>query len=216
MAIARMERELKDLPARKNDISSQLDHQKSVVAEAEENLKKGQVELKTIEENITDCREKISKFREQQLQLKTNEEFKAMEKQIKALEDKISEYEDDQLKAYDVIETLNKKLAEEKEELNDQESRVSEEIKALDERCSGIESEIESVRAERNSLAENIDEYWLTAYQRVANAKPGSALVKLNNNVCGGCHMQVPYQLSQDIKRQDDIVSCNYCGRMLY
>ena len=76
--------------------------------------------------------------------------------------------------------------------------------------------EIDSIRQKRTDAAGDVEATWLNTYERILKSKGNIALVPLENNVCGGCHMTLPYQLKQDAKRQEDIVSCNYCGRMLY
>ena len=212
-----MERETTNIPARKNAITAQLDSFKASIAEAEETVKAEQLALKGIEADIEAAKAKIAKFREQQMSLKSNEEFRAMEHRILGVENEISRLEDSQLAKYDEIEAASTEVKERQGKLSDQESRIQGELDELDERKNYIESEIESIRSERASLAEGVDHEWLHRYEMVLKSKKNSALVPISKNcVCGGCHMQIPPQLRQDAKRQEEIVSCTYCGRMLY
>jgi predicted nucleic acid-binding Zn-ribbon protein len=41
-------------------------------------------------------------------------------------------------------------------------------------------------------------------------------LVPVDSGSCGGCHMKLPPQLVQDAKRGTAMISCSYCGRILY
>ncbi len=215
--IATMERESTDIPTRKADICKQLDSYKANIAESEEQIKGEQLSLKSIEGDIEDGRKKIAKFREQQMSLKTNEEFRAMEHQILGVENEIVRLEDTQLSKYDEIEVVNAATKAHIEKLKEQEDRISSELNELDSRKTHIESEIESIRAGRESAASAVDETWLQRYNQIMGGKKTSAFVPIERNcVCGGCHMQLPPQLRQDAKKREDIVSCNYCGRMLY
>ena len=33
---------------------------------------------------------------------------------------------------------------------------------------------------------------------------------------CGGCHLNIPPQIQHDAKKSAEVVSCSYCGRILY
>ena len=216
LKVRRMERELKDIPARKEEINTQLSDNQAKVEAAKESLQKEQLALKTIEDDITDKNAKIGKLREQQLSLKTNKEFKAMNHQIEVIENDIDKAEGEQLAVYDQIESAQGALAEAEKVLADQQAQINVEISALDERANHVSSEIENIKQKRADAAATVDAEWLNTYERILKSKGNIALVPLENNVCGGCYMTVPYQLKQDTKRQDEIVSCNYCGRMLY
>lgn len=55
----------------------------------------------------------------------------------------------------------------------------------------------------------------LAHYDRlVARGKKGVAAVR--NQVCTGCHMQVPLAVTMTIMHGDDIQICETCGRYLY
>jgi predicted nucleic acid-binding Zn-ribbon protein len=55
----------------------------------------------------------------------------------------------------------------------------------------------------------------LAHYDRlVARGKKGVAAVR--NQVCTGCHMQVPLAVTMTLMHGDDIQICESCGRYLY
>ena len=213
--IRQMERELHDIPAKKKEELTRLDGHTKAVAEAKEQLKGLQVGLKGLEGTADSQRQKIVKFRQQQLELKTNKEFKAMEDEIKVVNKDISGVEDQEIVVMEKIETIKADIAEKEKDLKEEESVVMGDIKALDERAARIAEELATVRASRQEATKGIEAKWLIQYERIFAAKD-KAFVPLEGGICGGCHMRLPPAVVHSTRRRTDIVFCDYCGRMLY
>ena len=46
--------------------------------------------------------------------------------------------------------------------------------------------------------------------------KGGNVIVGIQHGVCGGCHMKFPQQIVLSCRREEEIVTCPNCGRILY
>lgn len=216
LAIARIERELKDIPARKAEIESRLKEHREALESATNALKLEQARMKELELSVASERERLNKLKQQQMQLKTNAEFKAMENEIKTAETKIRTLEDSELEIMADMETAEAALKVREKELQDEEELVSVDLSAMDQRTGNMEGELQEVQARRDEVAEEVDKPWLTLYQRLAANKGGAVLVSIDHGVCSGCHMRLPPQLVHNVAREDQVVTCNYCGRLLY
>jgi len=74
---------------------------------------------------------------------------------------------------------------------------------------------VEDVAAQIASLRAQIPAQVLGHYDRLAiRGKKGVAAVR--NQVCTGCHMQVPLAVTITLMHGDDIRICDCCGRYLY
>ena len=69
---------------------------------------------------------------------------------------------------------------------------------------------------EKARLIPLVDAASLAFYQRVVEKYPLDAVVPLKKDTCGGCYMQVGPQVMVQIGRDDSIVRCRGCGRILY
>ena len=216
MRILQIEKEMKDIPARKERELERLNGHKAALEKAEEALKAQQARLKDLEIDVASKREKITKLRSQQLELKTNKEFKAMENEIETIESSISAAEDRELEIMQEIEEARSAVEASAKELAEEEAEVNEDIKDLDERLKGLEAEREKEQAARDEAAAGIDDVWMTRYNALLKSKGGAVLVSTENGVCGGCHMTLPTYLCYDAKKRLDMVVCSFCGRLLY
>lgn len=214
--IAEIDRELRDVPKRKDEELTRLDKHKESLEETNGALKAKQAEIGQLELEVESAKEKISKFRKQQLEIKTNKEFKAMEHEIKAVKDQILGLEDKELVLMEELEIIRSDVAQKQRDLTEEEKEVAADVEMLDGRAAGLDAERAQVAEKRGGAAGEISEReWLERYDRIRE-KRLNAVVKLEDGICSGCHMQLPPSAVHDVHKPDTITSCDYCGRLLY
>ncbi len=214
--IARCQRELDDIPNLKRNIATKLDQYKTALEESKTKIKTRLVDVKQSEGEIEGVRQQIGKLREQQLQIKSNEEYKVLNREVSGLEAKIKGLEDREIEIMEAVEQAKQEESGIKTELAKAEGSVNGEFQQLDERKTKLEAEVQQLQLDRQGLAANIPEDWLSRYNRVMENRKDVALVSVEKNSCGGCHMKLPPHVLQDIKRADAIITCSFCGRLLY
>lgn len=208
--------ETRDIPARKLLIESRLKANREAFEQAQENLKNNAAATKSVELEIESVKDTVKKYKHQQGQIKNNDQYRALEREIREQLGRVRELEEREIALMEQLEGLKAVVAEREAALKQDQASVDVDTKALDERLANIQSEVDEARKNRDGLTEGIDAGWLSRYTRIFNNKGDYALVPVENGTCGGCHMKVPPQLVQDAKRGDTMVSCSYCGRLLY
>ena len=218
LEIARIRREMQDIPKRKAQMESALDAQKGKVAAAEKGLREAQERIKRMEGEIEAARQQERKYREQQLQIKSNDEYRALEKQIAGLKGQVSGFEDEELAAMEAADAARGEVAVQKAELAKQAERVEAEVKNFLDRASGLGGELEEQMAERARRAEGADADWLARYERIFAKQGGAAaaVVPIEHGTCGHCHMKLSPSQTVEARRGDQLVFCDFCGRILY
>jgi len=209
-------KELADIPARKEQEQGRLDEHRAALSKAEEDLKLQQAEIKKLELEAESGRGKITKLRQQQMEIKTNKEFKAMATEIQGAELGISALEDRELGLMEDLEKARGVVDEKKKALAEEAAAVQADVEELDSRVAAIERELKDVESQREAAASEIDAEWLSRYEHIFSRKKDIALVKLAGGVCGGCHMNLPPAVYHDTQKKDAMVCCNFCGRLLY
>ncbi len=210
-----MRRELEDIPARKEEEQSRLQEHKANLAEAEAAMKLEQAKIKELDLEVQSCKDQIAKYRQQQMVLKSNKEFKAMESEIANVQVKIRGHEDQELVLMEDVENARVNVTERCKELAAEEEAVNLDVAELDKRVAGIEVEITTMEAKRGEVVAEVPEEVLSRYERIFSRRD-RALVPVEGGICGGCHMKLPPSVSQNILKQENMVSCDHCGRLLY
>ncbi|MBN1673721.1 MAG: hypothetical protein JXR37_21925 [Kiritimatiellae bacterium] len=209
-------RESEDIPKKKQVIESELEKYKDGLGQAQEKLKANQASIKAVELEINTLREKVAKLRQQQLELKTNKEFQAMEGEVLGLGSQIKAAEDRAIELMEKVEEIETEIAERRVQLKTEEARIGGDLTVLDGRLQTILDEVARAKDSRETLAGEIDPAWLSRYDRIFRNKGDYAIVGIEHRVCGGCHMKLPPHVIQDVKKADGIVTCDFCGRILY
>jgi predicted nucleic acid-binding Zn-ribbon protein len=214
--IIRLQKELDDIPLRKKERESSIQGHHDAVARDRETIKSRQAAIKQLEIEIETHKAHIQKLREQQLQLKTNKEFKTMESEIAAIQTAISGLEDRALVIMEEIDETQKDLRLHNTELEKEQGIMQSDMRLIENRQAELLAELQQLKNQRSSLMGGIAPDWMQHYERLFQNKKDAALVGVENGACSGCHMRLPPYLIHDARRQEGIVVCGYCGRMLY
>ncbi|WP_202711120.1 zinc ribbon domain-containing protein [Sporosalibacterium faouarense] len=145
------------------------------------------------------------------------EQLDFMNKESKKIKEDIEKIESEILALMEKVEVLKGdsiKIAEEQKTL-DEELKLAEERQA--ERIREIEEKISKYKKKSSKVVEQLDESTVNSYKELKEAKgKNKAVVRVSDNRCTGCHMSVPLSLVSKLKKHEEIIHCDNCGRILY
>lgn len=211
-----LDKEKAYMPGRLSSIDSMLESKKTGIKEAEDNLKNIQLKLKEKEVSLQQKEDQIKKLQGQLYMLKTNKEYSAMLAEIEGIKADNSLIEEDIIKFIDEIDLAKKKISEEKEIFKTEEIKAQKEKEDIDLRGREIKGKLSELNENRNRLVPSIDKQVISRYEKILKNKDGLAIVRIEDNSCGGCHMNLPPQVISDVKLREDIIVCGSCLRILY
>jgi predicted nucleic acid-binding Zn-ribbon protein len=213
--IARLNAEVAALPKRMAAIETKLNSAKAHVEKVKAAMKAGEHAKRAHEGDIQTQQQKISKYKDQSLNVKTNPEYKALlqeinfaEEAIKGLEDKILEVMLDADTKKDELKAAENELKSETAEI-EHEKEQARQITAKD------EAELKSVHAKRDELRKAIAPDTLQHYDRVSKFR-GSGIAVEQNGMCMGCRVYLRPQVLQHVHTNNEIIPCDQCQRILY
>lgn len=218
LRLIRLLREVQDIPKRKDDIEQQVNGFKRKLEETSEQRKKIEVKINELENETSLANDRITKYKQQQMDADTNEQYRAFVKEIGTVEEEIKEFEEQEINFLEKLEDLKKSEHKYNNHLSEAQESISDELKELNERNNELNERLEQMKADRKLSAEKCDPLILKKYVRILQNKKDIAVVQVSdtNNCCGGCHMQLPPQIINDAKNINKIVNCNFCGRIVY
>jgi predicted nucleic acid-binding Zn-ribbon protein len=214
-AIARLNAEVAALPKRIADIETKLNNAKAEIERVKAATKAGDLAKRSHESEIQSQQQKISKYKDQSLNVKTNDEYKALlheisfaEQNIKGLEDKILEVMLDADVKKDELKAAETELRIQTADI-EREKEQARQITAKD------EAELKEIRARRDELRKAIAEDTLRHYERVLKFR-GSGIAVEKNGMCMGCRVYLRPQVIQHVHTNAEIIACDQCQRILY
>lgn len=190
--------------------------QARAIADAEAAMETTQRERRQAEKEVTTLDAQIRKVREHQAAVKTNKEYQAITSEIEALRAKIDQRETIALEKLEAEEGLQRRKKEAAAAL----ARIQGENQGERERIQGqiAEKQERQVRllGERQRRLAELPEDLRETYEFLNQKFPGSAVVPLEGETCGGCHWNLVAQTGQMVRAGRDLVRCEHCHRYLF
>src|SRR6266516_4102524 len=178
--------------------------------------KSNQSTRKKLESEISSIETKISKYRDQMMAVKTNDEYRALQHEIEHAQNAIRKIEDEVLNLMMDAESSQVDIKAAEARLKEDQQKVDQERTQLIEQNQRDLSALESYLKERKGLEISISSDLLPRYERVRKARGGIAVAAARNEVCEICQVRIRPQVFQEIRPNDQIIACDACQRILY
>ncbi len=213
-------RELKalqgDLPKKLEALKKQINEKTALLSEKETALESAKKTKHSAELEIQSLREKDKKYRDQLFKVTTNREYDAIQAEIDATAASIDEQETLFLEASEKEETLTAEIEQLKNEIQEAEKETAGVEEELQEKMNLTRREETELQRRREELVHDLDVPIYRTYERIRKGKPdGLAVVPVINGACGGCRQAIPPQKILEIRRMNQIIICEGCGRIL-
>ena len=213
--IRRLQDEVAELPKRVAAIEQKLAGTKAQLDKAQAAVKADDAARRKYDTNIKDLREKISKYRDQSLAVKTNEQYRALMTEIQFAEKEISADEDKILELMVIADARDKEVKAAQAELKEQMAEIEREKEQARRRTAEDEKLLAEAKGKRDQLRGGIREDLLRQYDRVSKFR-GSGIGEVRDHKCMGCQVILRPQTYNDVLSGKDVVSCDSCQRILY
>jgi predicted nucleic acid-binding Zn-ribbon protein len=203
-------------PAISKALDEKLQTAQTGLETAKERVKNNQGTRKKLESEISSIEGKISKYRDQMMAVKTNEEYRALQHEIEHSQTAIRKIEDDILNLMLEAETVQSDVKASEIRLKEDQGKVNEERKALGEENKRDLSALEGYLKERKEIQAAVSSDLISQYDRVRKHRGGIGVAPARNEVCEICQVRIRPQVFQEIRKNDQIIACDACQRILY
>jgi hypothetical protein len=214
--IAELEREISALPKHVAEIEKQLDQHLRRLDADRAALSGNQKERKKLEGEVLIQEQKISKLKDQMLQAKTNEVYRAFQHEIEFCEREIRKFEDRILDLMAESEALEKNVRAAEASLKVEKAQVENEKRVVHDRTAIDQRQLDDARAERQRAVSGMTPQVYSTYERIRKKRNGVAVTGIAEGLCLACNLSLRPQFLQDVRRNDQVLYCESCGRILY
>lgn len=197
-----IEEKLSDMKDRLSQFKSNQERIKRKLRESESRLKDYNYKIKEIEDALYNG--KTSDLR--QLEYLSNEKDK--------LKNIINNTEMEILEFMEEVESVDNDLLKMEEsfvKIKDKNTQIKEQYRKFKE---DLINKIQLEEDNMKSLENKIDQELLCKYNKIRKTKV-TGIVGVNNSACGGCNMVIPTILIDRLNKNNEIIYCESCGRIL-
>ncbi len=197
-------------------LDARLEAKRQQVAAAREQVAANKNARAALDKDVALHQGRLSKFREQGMAVKTNQEYHAIQHEIAFAQTEIKKIEDTTLEK--MMEADDQAAA-----LKTAEAQLAAETKAVEaERRTGsaahieMQATLERIAGERAVVVAGLNKDVLATFERVSVKRNGVAVSEARAGVCTICHVRLRPQVFNNVLRNDSILQCDHCNRILY
>jgi uncharacterized protein len=213
--IRRLQDEVAELPKRVAAIERKLAGTKAGMEAAQAAVKADEATRRKYDTAIGDLRGKISKYRDQSLEVKTNEQYKALLHEIQFAEKEIAATEDKILELMLNADARDKEVKAAQAKLKAETAEIEKEKIEARQRTAEDEKLLTEWRAKRDQMRAGVSEDLLRHYERVSKFR-GSGISEVRDHKCMACQVMLRPQIYNDVRTGQQTVVCDSCQRVLY
>jgi predicted nucleic acid-binding Zn-ribbon protein len=205
-----------EAPVKIAALDARLTAARDQVAKAKQAIADNQTHRRTLDKDLIAAQQRLSKYKEQLMAVKTNDEYHAMQHQISAAEAEVGRIEEQVLINMMDLDDRNTALKAAETALKADETTLARERAAIEADASAQKAVAEQMASARAEVVPQLSRAALEMFNRVLKARQGIAVAQAIGGHCSICHVRLRPQVYNTIITNEEIVQCDSCQRILY
>jgi predicted nucleic acid-binding Zn-ribbon protein len=216
-SIRRLQTELETIPQKRAEIESEFDRRAFEIRALESRRDEARHTRARLDTEIGDQRSRVERAERNLMSSKKQDEYTAAIREADAARKLISALETQTLEQMEVLEQAEAALAERAAEVASLNSDREARLKEFDEETREQAAQLELSRAERERVFNTLPKPLSALYKRISlRIRDGVAVAEARNGACMACFMALRPQAMSEVRRGEEVVTCDNCNRILY
>lgn len=194
----------------------EIERRKNSLAILNERLEACHKRRRDLEGDVGDEFGKIKDRQTKLMNVQTNREYQSLLKEIEDGKSSNKQREDEVVLLMEETESITEKIKEETTLCSAEEKLLDEESEKIQKQAEKLQKQKEKIVKNRDAKTKNITATLMKKYEILRERRNGLAIIGATNSVCGGCNMNIPPQLFNNLLKETELLSCPTCNRMLY
>jgi len=211
-----LRKRLADMPAAEQAIATALGAARASVDAEKARIQENTQARRALEKDIAGVDTRLARFDDHKAAVKTNHEYTALLHEISTAKAEKDAIEERLLVLMEEGDTLAAGLKTAERALTEEEDRGRKAKAALETDRGQIDKELTHLSSERARESREVDTALLSKYSQLLKQRKGIAVSKMTGDICDACHVRLRPHVTQQVRRNDAIVQCDSCQRILY
>ncbi len=210
-------RRLKEIQAALGE-TEELRAARATLEKAEADYHHWQTRQRELEFEVRTLEQRIANFERELMSGRTRnpKELEGMQANLLSLQQRRQALEDELLEAMVNVDECATRRDEAHAAYEQTEAQWQADQAQLQSEQAENQKAIAQLRARRDALIKQLDDNLLAEYRRLRDRRGGYAVSEVQQGVCQVCGVTLPTSLVQAARRDEELVYCGSCGRILY
>jgi hypothetical protein len=205
-----------EAPGRIAALDALLQAATASLASAKQALADNQTHRRAIDNDLISAQQRQSKYKEQLMAVKTNDEFRAMQHQIEAVGAEVLQHEERVLVSMMEADEIHAAITQADAALKAAQTKVAAERTAIEHEVKTQEAALAESTAARSTVVAALDNKGvIETFQRIAKVR-GTAVARAEGERCTVCQVRLRPAVFAEVRKNDQIMQCDSCNRILY
>nr|HDN00057.1 hypothetical protein [Deltaproteobacteria bacterium] len=216
LELRKINEEKSSAPKNLEDLQEQLSSKEAELDELNERVTEIQKRKVDIEDEFELENIRLGKSQKKLSSLKTNREYQALQKEINEIKKTNTDREDEILAIMEEISSLQEQIEERNKQIKQYRKQIRAEKKRVQEVEERLNAKIIDLTEERQAVSKDISPNLLSKYNFLKDRRDCVAVAAVTDGVCSACNMNIPPQLFNELLRDEKILTCPSCQRLIY
>jgi len=215
--IRKLEKDQEAIPERRAEIEREFDQRAFEIRALENRRDEAKLTRARLENEVVEQKGRAERAERNLMSSKKQDEYTAAIREADAARKQISALETQILEQLETLEQTEASLKERADEIATLNSDRETRLKQFDDESETIAERLATARQQRDEVFANLPKQMSALYARIkARIRDGVAVAAARNRSCSACFMSLRPQMMAEIRRGEDIITCDNCGRILY
>lgn len=216
-SIRKLEKDLEAIPQRRAEIEAEFDQRAFEIRALENRRDEAKHSRARLENEVVEQKGRAERAERNLMSSKKQDEYTAAIREADAARKQISTLETQILELLEILEQTEASLKERADEIASLNSDREARLKLFDDETRVQSEQLATARTERDQVFAGLPKAMSSLYSRIsARIRDGVAVAEARNRSCTACFMSLRPQVMAEIRRGEEVLTCDNCGRILY
>jgi len=215
--LRRLKKAIETAPERRATIEQEFEQHAFSIREIQNRRDTYTAERADFEKQIAENKTYLERADRNLKHAQNSKEYETAIRETGALQKQVSDLETKDLEKMAEIEEVEKELAERADEINSLDKNRAEALAAFDKELKGQQAEFDVESKKRETVFATLPAQMAGVYNRLAQrSRDGIAVAAVLKGACSACFMSLRPQMQVNVRKGDEIITCESCSRILY
>jgi predicted nucleic acid-binding Zn-ribbon protein len=216
LEIQRVADRLARIPAERDQTENEFNQYAAEFLDLTSRYEKTLEDRKQLESELVTTQQHHEKYKQDLMRVRNEKEYSTALREIDATKKQASALEGEILKRMEETEKLEAELSVGAPDIERKRVEVDLLLVTLDKERDEASKLFDSLNQRRRQLSGQLPISLFSTYDRMSRTRRGQALAQVRNGICTACRMKVRPKVFSDVRKGDQMVTCESCGRILY
>jgi len=215
--IRRLKQSLNTADARRAEIEREFEKHAFSIREIQDRRTQLQSARSELDKHIAENKTYLERAERNLKHAQNQKEYETAMRETDALQKQVAAYETQTLENMTSLEEVDKEIEGRADEINTIDQKRSDALAEFDAQIEKDRADLKRVEGGREDVFKTLPTNLAAVYNRLSQrSRDGIAVAEVVNGSCSACFMALRPQMLVEVKRGEQIITCESCTRILY